>query len=66
MGRIGCGPVVGDLSFLVRQPTNTVEVSSELSGTVRSVLMDYNSQVKIGQELAQLDTDKLKTRIISA
>jgi HlyD family secretion protein len=48
------------------QPTNTVEVSSELSGTVRSVLVDYNSQVKVGQELAQLDTDKLKATLKSS
>jgi HlyD family secretion protein len=43
------------------QPTNEVEVSSELSGIVRNVLVDYNSAVKTGQTLAQLDTDKLKS-----
>jgi HlyD family secretion protein len=41
------------------QPTNKVDVSSELSGTVRRVLVDYNSPVKVGQPLAELDTDKL-------
>ena len=30
------------------QPTNKVDVSSELSGTVRKVLVDYNSAVKAG------------------
>jgi len=48
------------------QPTNKVEVSSELSGTVRQVLVDYNSNVKAGQVLAQLDTDKLKATVDSS
>lgn len=42
------------------QPTNQVDVSSELSGTIRKVLVDYNSSVTVGQHLAILDTDKLK------
>jgi len=48
------------------QPTNEVEVSSELSGIVRSVLVDYNSAVKTGQTLAVLDTDKLKSTVDSS
>ena len=48
------------------QPTNQVDVSSELSGTVRSVLVDYNSPVKVGQVLAELDTDKLKATLNSS
>jgi len=41
------------------QPTKSVDVSSELSGTVRNVHVDYNSTVVAGQLLAELDTDKL-------
>jgi HlyD family secretion protein len=41
------------------QPTNQVEVGSELSGIVDQVLVDDNDQVKKGQELARLDTSKL-------
>lgn len=41
------------------QPTNKVEVSSELSGTIRKVLVDYNSTVSAGDVLAELDLDKL-------
>lgn len=48
------------------QPTNQIDVSSELSGTVRSVLVDFNSPVKVGQVLAELDTDKLKATLNSA
>jgi HlyD family secretion protein len=48
------------------QPTNKIDVSSELSGTVRSVFVDFNSPVKVGQVLAELDTDKLKATLNSA
>jgi HlyD family secretion protein len=48
------------------QPTNKVDVSSELSGTVRRVLVDYNSVVKAGQTLAELDTDKLGATLASS
>jgi len=58
----------GDLTVTVTatgavQPTNEVEVSSELSGIVRSVNVDYNDRVKTGQILAELDTDKLKAEV---
>src|SRR5688572_22559362 len=61
----------GDLTVLVTatgsvQPTNKVDVSSELSGVVRKVLVDYNSTVKIGDVLAELDTDKLRATVDSS
>lgn len=54
----------GDLTVVVTatgsvEPTVQVDVSSEQSGTVREVLADYNSEVKKGDVLARLDTDKL-------
>ena len=48
------------------QPTNQIDVSSELSGTIRSVFVDFNSPVKVGQVLAELDTDKLKATLNSS
>ncbi|MEZ5817197.1 MAG: efflux RND transporter periplasmic adaptor subunit [Hyphomicrobiaceae bacterium] len=48
------------------QPTNKVDVSSELSGTIRRVLVDYNSPVKAGQSLAELDTEKLDATVASS
>ncbi|MBN2124739.1 MAG: efflux RND transporter periplasmic adaptor subunit [Deltaproteobacteria bacterium] len=44
------------------EPTNQVEVGSELSGIVRSVEADYNDRVKTGQVLARLDTSKLQAQ----
>ncbi|WP_245986838.1 efflux RND transporter periplasmic adaptor subunit [Azospirillum thermophilum] len=48
------------------QPTSQVDVSSELSGTVRRVFVDYNSAVTAGQVLAELDTDKFKASVDSS
>lgn len=45
------------------QPTNTVEVGSELSGLVEAVFVDENATVKKGQELARLDTSRLHDQI---
>jgi HlyD family secretion protein len=45
------------------QPTNKVEVSSELSGIVTRVLVEENDRVKKGQVLAQLDLSKLKDAV---
>jgi HlyD family secretion protein len=65
-------PVVrGNLEVIVTatgsvQPTNKVDISSELSGTVRRVHVDFNSSVKIGEVLAELDTDKLAATVESS
>jgi HlyD family secretion protein len=45
------------------QPTNKVEVSSELSGIVTAVLVDENDRVTKGQVLAQLQLSKLKDAV---
>lgn len=44
------------------EPTNSVEVGTELSGTVKEVHADYNSVVKKGQLLAVIDTAKLQAQ----
>lgn len=41
------------------QPTRSVDVGSELSGTLDAVLVNENDQVAKGQVLARLDTSKL-------
>jgi HlyD family secretion protein len=40
------------------QPTRTVSIGSELSGTVSRVLVEVNDRVKKGQVLVELDTSK--------
>ncbi|MCB1464248.1 MAG: efflux RND transporter periplasmic adaptor subunit [Nitratireductor sp.] len=48
------------------EPTNQVEISSELSGTVKEVLVDYNDEVASDQVLARLDTAKLQAEVDNA
>jgi HlyD family secretion protein len=45
------------------QPTNQVDVGSELSGIVDQVLVDDNDRVKKGQVLARLDLSKLQDTV---
>lgn len=46
------------------QPTLSVSIGSELSGTVARVLVDVNDQVKKGQILVELDTAKLTDQTV--
>ena len=45
------------------QPTRSVSVGSELSGTVQRVLVDVNDQVKKGQVMLELDTSKFVDQV---
>jgi HlyD family secretion protein len=48
------------------EPTNQVDVGSELSGTIREVLVDFNDEVEIGQVLARLDTTRLDAQVLQS
>ncbi|WP_127471609.1 efflux RND transporter periplasmic adaptor subunit [Thiomicrorhabdus aquaedulcis] len=48
------------------QPTNKVEVGSELSGKIDEVFVDFNDTVTKGQLLARLNTDKLHAQTLQA
>ena len=55
-----------DLSLTVSasgyiQPLESVDVGTEVSGTINEVYVDYNDQVKKGQLLASLDTTKYQS-----
>jgi HlyD family secretion protein len=41
------------------EPLKKVDVGIEVSGTIKSVDVDYNATVKVGQVLARLDTTRL-------
>ena len=45
------------------QPTNKVDVGSELSGTIDTVYVDDNDRVKKGQVIARLDLTKLNAQV---
>lgn len=63
-------PVVrGNLTLIVTangtiQPTRSINIGSELSGTVLEVNVDVNDKVKKGDVLVVLDTAKLKDQIL--
>jgi HlyD family secretion protein len=44
------------------EPTNQVEVGSEISGIVKTVDADYNDKVKVDQVLARIDTSKIEAQ----
>ncbi len=48
------------------EPTNQVDVGSELSGTIEEVFVDDNSRVSEGQVLARLDVSKLEDQVANA
>jgi len=47
-------------------PQNTVSVSTQVSGTVSQIFVDYNSKVKKGQVLAKLDPSQLEAQLSQA
>ncbi len=61
----------GDLTVTVTatgtlQPVEQVEVGTEVSGTIKTVAVDYNHKVKEGQVLAKLDTTKLEAQVLQS
>lgn len=48
------------------QPTNQVDVGSEVSGLIAEVLVDFNDTVAEGDVMARLDTATLEARVASA
>jgi len=45
---------------------NTVEIGTQISGTVKEIYVDYNDKVKAGQLLAEMDLKLLNTSLMSA
>lgn len=48
------------------EPIKTVEVGIEVSGTVKTVEVDYNDRVEVGQVLAEIDTSKLAAQALQS
>jgi HlyD family secretion protein len=47
-------------------PLTTVPVGSSVSGTVKYIFADFNSRVRAGQVLAQLDPDLVEAQVVTA
>ncbi|MDR1808884.1 MAG: efflux RND transporter periplasmic adaptor subunit [Prevotella sp.] len=48
------------------QPVDKVEVGTQVSGVIEKIFVDYNSQVKKGQLLAEIDKSTLIERVTQA
>jgi HlyD family secretion protein len=48
------------------EPARMVEVGSQVSGTIASVPVDFNSRVRAGQMIARLDPASFQTRLAEA
>ena len=48
------------------QPVDQVEVGTQVSGVIQKIFVDFNSQVKKGDLLAELDKSTLNERLIQA
>lgn len=48
------------------EPIKEVEVGIEVSGTIKTVEVDYNDHVEVGQVLARLDTSKLEAQTLQS
>lgn len=44
----------------------TVQVGSQVSGQIRELLVDFNSEVKAGQLIARIDSDSFEARVAQA
>jgi len=61
----------GDLMVTVSStgtlaPDDTVQVGTEVSGTIKNIYVDYNDKVKKGQVLARLKTDLMEANLHDA
>jgi HlyD family secretion protein len=61
-------PQIGTLARSVTatgtiQPVDTVSVGTQVSGTIEKVYVDFNSAVRKGQLLAQLDKSLLQAQV---
>ncbi len=48
------------------EPIKQVDVGIEVSGTIKTVNVDYNDRVEVGQVLAELDTSKLEAQALQS
>lgn len=61
----------GDIESVVSstgtlEAINTVEIGTQISGTIKKIYVDYNEKVEAGQLLAEMDLKLLKTNLVSA
>ncbi len=48
------------------EPVNSVDVGTQVSGIIKRLYVDYNSEVKAGQVIAELDKTTLQAELLSS
>jgi HlyD family secretion protein len=67
LAKVDSGPIVSAVSATgTVNPVVTVLVGSQLSGQIRELLADFNTEVKSGQVIARLDADQIDARMAQA
>lgn len=62
--KISKGPVISTVSATgVVKPTTLVQVGSQVSGTIKKITVDFNSAVKAGEIICELDKVPLEARV---
>ncbi|MGQ0677257.1 MAG: efflux RND transporter periplasmic adaptor subunit [Rhodospirillales bacterium] len=65
--RVEQGTIVSAVSTTgTLNAVTTVLVGSQLSGQIKELMADFNSEVKAGQVIARLDQDQIKARLAQA
>jgi HlyD family secretion protein len=66
-GAVKRGPITATVEATgTINPLTTVPVGSSVSGTVKYIFADFNSRVRAGQVLAQLDPDLFESQVVTA
>lgn len=67
LGKITRGSIKSEVSATgTLSPVITVQVGSQVSGTIRNIYVDFNSEVKKGQVIAKIDAAIFKARLAEA
>ncbi len=67
LAKVERGPLVSTISSTgTLSAVVTVQVGSQVSGQIKALLADYNSEVKEGQVIARIDPETFETRVRQA
>lgn len=60
-------PIISKVSSTGRvNPVTTVNVGSEISGLIKEIYVDYNSEVRAGQTVALIDPERIQSKVVQA
>ncbi|RJR38713.1 MAG: HlyD family secretion protein [Desulfobacteraceae bacterium] len=67
LARVERGPIVSTVSSTgTLSAVITVQVGSQVSGQIKALFVDFNSEVKEGQLIARIDSEPFETRVRQA